>query len=168
MSFIDNLWTIKIIGMLVTPFDQTQAFKLGIIDAKGTYLKKSRDLRTQEEKSAFDMMDRMIFSLKKLINMTPGGESKLKSLTAAYFLIKESMDNLNEEASSLDLDSVTEDQMAFVQSILEDMATVGPSTPTTPDTTTMPSNRTGKSVSTDEPVIKSKKNKNYKFVKRNK
>jgi len=152
MSFLDNLWTIKIIGMLATPFKETAAFKFGIIDENGKYLKKSSELKTQEEKSAFDLLDRFVFSLKKLINKTPGGESRLKSLTAAYFLIKENMGNLSEEVEFLNLDSVTAAQMLFVQSILEDIGGA-------------PVNSTGPAVSTDEPKIDPKKKK-YAFVKR--
>ena len=35
---------------MVTPFDKTKAFELGIIDGKGRILKKRRDLKTSEEK----------------------------------------------------------------------------------------------------------------------
>ena len=37
---IDNVIAFRILYMLVTPFDATDAFRLGIIDANGTPLKK--------------------------------------------------------------------------------------------------------------------------------
>ena len=45
MNRLVNAFVIyKFIKLLVTPFNKTDAFKLGIIDAKGNYLKKQKDL----------------------------------------------------------------------------------------------------------------------------
>ena len=38
--FVDSIIAYRILYLLVTPFDQTPAFKLGIIDAKGKELKR--------------------------------------------------------------------------------------------------------------------------------
>ena len=44
MSAIVNTFIIyKFLKLLVTPFNKTDAFKLGIIDKKGKYLKKERE-----------------------------------------------------------------------------------------------------------------------------
>jgi hypothetical protein len=75
--------------MLIKPFDDTQAYKLGIIDAKGKNLRKSSTLKTSAEKDAYTYLNRLVFNMKKIINKLPGGESKLKSLVAALFLVKE-------------------------------------------------------------------------------
>ena len=40
----------KFIQLLVVPFDQTDAYKLGIIVGEGKILRKRKDLQTQEEK----------------------------------------------------------------------------------------------------------------------
>lgn len=86
---IDNLIAYRILTMLIKPFDDTQAYKLGIIDAKGKNLKKSSTLKTSAEKDAYTYLHRLVFNMKKIINKLPGGESKLKSLVAALFLVKE-------------------------------------------------------------------------------
>lgn len=86
---IDNLVAYRILTMLIKPFDDTQAYKLGIIDAKGKNLKKSSTLKTSAEKDAYTYLNRLVFNMKKIINKLPGGESKLKSLVAALFLVKE-------------------------------------------------------------------------------
>lgn len=86
---IDNLIAYRILSMLIKPFDDTQAYKLGIIDAKGKNLKKSSTLKTSAEKDAYTYLHRLVFNMKKIINRLPGGESKLKSLVAALFLVKE-------------------------------------------------------------------------------
>lgn len=90
---IDNVIAFKILYMLVTPFDATDAYRLGIIDANGNALKKIRDLSTSEEKDAYTALHRLVFSLKRLIQKIPGAKSKLASLVAAYWLVKESYTN---------------------------------------------------------------------------
>jgi hypothetical protein len=76
--------------MLVTPFEKTDAFKYGIIDKQGNALKKSKDLKTSAEKDSYNNLTRLVFSLKRLLAKVPGGKSKLASLIAAYWLVKES------------------------------------------------------------------------------
>jgi hypothetical protein len=75
--------------MLVTPFVDTKAYKLGIIDEKGKNLKKSSTLKTTEEKDAYTYLHRLVFNMKKIIGKLPGGDSKLKNIIAALFLVKE-------------------------------------------------------------------------------
>lgn len=90
MRIIDNLLAYRILSMLVTPFEESDAFKLGIIDAKGKILKKQNQLTTGEEKDAYTYLQRLVFNLKRLLNKLPGGDKYTKNLIAAYFLIKES------------------------------------------------------------------------------
>ena len=97
---VDNLVAYRVLSMLVKNFEDTKAFKLGIIDAKGKNLKKPATLKTQEEKEAYNYLNRLVFNMKKIINRLPGGESKLKSLTAAYFLVKEYYER-NDRTTSL-------------------------------------------------------------------
>lgn len=86
---VDNLIAYRVLYMLVTPFTETQAYKLGIIDAEGKTLRKSSTLQTSEEKDAYNYLNRLVFNLKKIINRLPGGESKIKNLIAALWLVKE-------------------------------------------------------------------------------
>ena len=86
---IDNLLAYRILSMLVTPFTDTEAFKLGIIDAKGKNLRKSSSLKTSEEKDSYDYLHRLVFNMKKILLKLPGGDSKLKNIVAALFLVRE-------------------------------------------------------------------------------
>lgn len=86
---VDNAIALKIVRMLVTNFSDTQAFKLGIIDAHGNTLKPTNTLKTDAEKNAFSYLNRLVFNMKKIINRLPGGESSLKSLVGALWLVKE-------------------------------------------------------------------------------
>jgi hypothetical protein len=78
-----------IIKKLCTPFDQTSAFKLGIIDQYGNVLRKRNTLKTREELAAYTVLDTMIFKIKRMIEMLPGGKSRLATFSAALWLLKE-------------------------------------------------------------------------------
>jgi hypothetical protein len=80
----------EIIKKLTTPFDQTDAFKLGIIDKEGNVLRKRRTLRTRQEQNSYTVLDTLVFNIKRMIERLPGGKSRLASYAAALFLIKES------------------------------------------------------------------------------
>ena len=52
---IDALIAYRVLKLLVTPFNRTKAFELGIIDAKGKVLKKSRDISDPQERKAYTL-----------------------------------------------------------------------------------------------------------------
>lgn len=93
---VDNMVAYRILKMLVTPFHDTEAFKMGIIDAHGKTLRKPQ---TDAERDAYTYLNRLVFSMKKIINRLPGGESSIKSLVAAYWLIKEYYETGNRSTS---------------------------------------------------------------------
>ena len=86
---IDAFITFRFLKLLVTPFNKTEAFKLGIIDERGKVLRKYRTLERTEERQAYTILHRLVFNVKKLIEKVPGGKSRLASYAAALFLIKE-------------------------------------------------------------------------------
>ena len=140
--------------MLVTPFEKTKAYELGIIDADGKILRKASELTTDDEKDAYNYLTRLVFNVKRLINKLPGGESKLKNFVAAYFLIKESYKKkstiVNEEEliRLCEQDIILVEEQIQIEKILEEIA----------------ANATGAAVSTNEPVIKKKDVKKYKMT----
>ena len=64
---IDAVIAYRILKLLVTPFNKTKAYKLGIIDDKGKVLIKSRQITTQEQRKAYTLLIRFVFNLKKLL-----------------------------------------------------------------------------------------------------
>jgi len=85
----DLFYAFRFLKLLVTPFEKTKAFELGIIDKDGAILKKRVDRQTPEEKSAYTVFHRLVFNLKRLIGKAPGGKSLVARYGAALFLIKE-------------------------------------------------------------------------------
>jgi hypothetical protein len=94
--FVDSLIAYRILKLLVTPFDQTDAYKLGIIDAKGKELKRMQELNSVNERDAYTLLHRLVFRIKKIIEKVPIDNKKILSLAAAYALIKENLDQNNE------------------------------------------------------------------------
>jgi len=149
---VDNLIAYRVLSMLVKPFNQTEAFRLGIIDEKGANLIKARDLETSEQKNAYTYLHRLVFNLKKLLNKLPGGESKLKNIVAAFFLIKEAYKTRSVHVNESDLNELVEMLDGGVvlveeQLVVEDFLLVEDGI----------ANVTGAGVSTDQPVIRRKK-----------
>ena len=66
VSTIGNIYFVyQFLKKLVTPFEKTKAFELGIIDEKGKILKRRRDLKTKDEKEAYTLSDTLIWNIKK-------------------------------------------------------------------------------------------------------
>ena len=64
---LDAVIAYRILKLLVTPFNKTQAYKLGIIDDKGKVLIKSKQITTQQQRKAYTLLIRFVFNLKKLL-----------------------------------------------------------------------------------------------------
>ena len=65
---IDLFVTYRFIKLLVTPFNKTNAYALGIIDEKGKVLKKSREIKDQQERNAYTLLIRFVFNLKRMLS----------------------------------------------------------------------------------------------------
>ena len=85
----DLFYAFRFLKLLVTPFEKTKAFELGIIDKDGAVLKKGAQRSTPEEKSAYTVFHRLVFNLKRIMAKAPGGKSVIARYGAALFLIKE-------------------------------------------------------------------------------
>ena len=91
--FVDNIIALRILRLLTVPFNETDAFKLGIIDAKSKELKRMRDLHTDAELEAYTLLHRLVFRLKKIIEKVPIENKKIVSYAAAIALIRECINN---------------------------------------------------------------------------
>ena len=110
---VDLYLVYQFLRRLTTPFEEWNAYKLGVIDGQGNILKKKDQRKTQEEKDSLRTYDLMILKLKKLLAKVPGGESKLASYAAALWLIREwsefsDSSTLNEDISEEVLDESIE------------------------------------------------------------
>ena len=81
---IDAVIAYRVLKLLVTPFNRTKAFELGIIDEKGKVLKKSKEIKDPKERNAYTLLIRFVFNLKKLLAKI-GIRGPLGSAAAAAF-----------------------------------------------------------------------------------
>jgi hypothetical protein len=107
---VDLFLVYQFLKRLATPFDQWEAFRLGIIDRNGKVLKPSSTLKTSEEIKAWGYFDRMVANLKKLLAKVPGGSTRIASYAAALLLLKE-QDNL-EKLSDEEMTQLLESEVA--------------------------------------------------------
>ena len=85
--------TYSFLRLLTQPWEDTDAYKLGIIDQDGIPLKKTSDLRTSEERDAYTVWHRLVWKLKRLLERVPFGKTLIGSYVAALWLIKENVSN---------------------------------------------------------------------------
>lgn len=107
----DLAYTLRFLRLLTTKFEDTTAFKLGLIDKNG---KKLRSPENSEEKSAYNLFHRLVFNLKKLLAKVPGGSSKFASYAAALLLLKEHL-NLSDKSLDKIIKECGIDEMDFLQ-----------------------------------------------------
>jgi len=94
---IDLFVTYRFIKLLVTPFDKTDAYKLGIIDAKGARVMEktvSRGMQPtvligDQKRSAYTVLHKLVFNIKKIFQKVPGLRTRLGTYAAALFLLKD-------------------------------------------------------------------------------
>ena len=114
---IDLFLVYQFIKRLSTPFEETKAYELGLIDEKGKRLKKAS---TREEKNAMTYYDRLIFNLKRLIAKA-GIQSRFVTFAAALFLLKEEQSGVkrDEEVTEKELMLFKEQNMSTIKDLVE-------------------------------------------------
>lgn len=90
MKLVDNAIALRILYLLVLPFNKWPAYKEGIIDDTGTILNH----KTNSDN--WTMLHRLVSRLKVLLGKIPGGKSAFATTATAYLLVKEHLENENE------------------------------------------------------------------------
>ena len=84
---IDLFVTYRFVKLLTTPFEKTDAFKMGIIDKDGFRTKKV--LYKQTEQNAYTVLHKLVFNIKRIFAKVPGLRTRLGTYAAALFLLKD-------------------------------------------------------------------------------
>ena len=87
---VDMFLTYQFLKRINTPFEEWDAYKMGIIDKNGKVLKKKKQLKTAQQRAAWGYFDIVTCNLKKMLAKVPGGQSQTGTLAASYLLMKES------------------------------------------------------------------------------
>jgi hypothetical protein len=102
----DLVYTLRFLRLLTTKWEDTSAFKLGLIDDNG---KKLKSPSIDAEKSAYNTFHRLVFSLKRLLNKAPGGKSIKEELN----LGEGAVEKIAEECALDVLEGLNEDVAWF-------------------------------------------------------
>jgi len=119
---IDLFVTYRFIKLLTTPFEKTDAFKMGIIDKDGN--RTDKKLYKQSEQSAYTILHKLVFNIKKIFQKVPGLRTRLGTYAAALFLLK---DTFKEQVDDLQmferefLKYLKENNIEFDDSIVEEV-----------------------------------------------
>jgi hypothetical protein len=126
---IDLFVTYRFLKLLTTPFEKTEAFKLGIIDDKGNRIlqpkstKPAVELATTELKNAYTILHKLVFNIKKIFAKVPGLRTKVGTYAAALFLLKDTFKESVDDPDMFEKEFVKylkENDIEFDDSISED------------------------------------------------
>jgi len=119
-SAADLVYTIRFLKLLVTKFEDTEAFKAGIIDKDGNknkdFSQNSMDDR-EAYRTHYTTFHRLVFNLKRIMAKAPGGSSVVARYGAALALIKEhggDIDKIHKETGIDILDCLAEETQWFM------------------------------------------------------
>jgi hypothetical protein len=84
---IDLFVTYRFIKLLTTPFEKTDAYKMGIIDADGN--RTDKKLYKEKEQKSYTILHKLVFNIKKIFGKVPGLRTKMGTYAAALFLLKD-------------------------------------------------------------------------------
>ena len=131
---IDLFVTYRFLKLLTTPFEKTEAFKLGIIDKKGHRVLKPKstkpavELATTQQKNAYTILHKLVFNIKKLFNKVPGLRTKVGTYAAALFLLKDTFKEHVEDPDFFESELIKylkENNIEFDNSISEEVIGFG-------------------------------------------
>ena len=133
-SAIDLFVTYRFLKLLTTPFQKTEAFKLGIIDKNGHRImqkgvkKPEVELVTAQQKNAYTILHKLVFNIKKLFAKVPGLRTKVGTYAAALFLLKDTFKEHVEDPRVFETEFVKflrENNIEFDNSISEEVVGFG-------------------------------------------
>jgi len=84
---IDLFVTYRFIKLLVTPFEKTDAYKMGIIDKDG--YRTDKILYKEVEQNAYTVLHKLVFNIKRIFGKVPGLRTRLGTYAAALWLLKD-------------------------------------------------------------------------------
>jgi len=120
---IDAVIIFRILKKLVTKWEDTEAFKAGVIDKNGKVLIPVAK-RTAEQKKTMTLLDRLVFNLKRLLGKVPGGKTQLASYVAALALIREHVQTVSNEETAVHLIEKLEEHKFIPPTKQYDLTTV--------------------------------------------
>ena len=131
---IDLFVTYRFIKLLTTPFNRTEAYKLGIIDKDGNRILQPNstqpavELATAQLQNAYTVLHKLVFNIKKIFAKVPGLRTKVGTYAAALFLLKDTFKEHVEDPDVFEkefMKYLKENDVEFDDSISEEVIGFG-------------------------------------------
>ena len=131
---IDLFVTYRFIKLLTTPFNRTEAYKLGIIDKDGNRILQPNstqpavELATAQLQNAYTVLHKLVFNIKKIFAKVPGLRTKVGTYAAALFLLKDTFKESVDDPHMFEKEFVKflkENDIEFDDSISEEVIGFG-------------------------------------------
>ena len=131
---IDLFVTYRFVRLLTTPFEKTDAYKLGIIDGNGNRIRQPNstkpavELATIEQKNSYTVLHKLVFNIKKIFAKVPGLRTKVGTYAAALFLLKDTFKEHVEDPDMFEkqfMKYLKENDVEFDDSISEEVIGFG-------------------------------------------
>lgn len=88
----DTFYALRFLRLLTTKWENTNAYKVGIVDENGKQLIKAKDV-PQEHKKYYTIFHRLVFNIKRLLQKTPLiGRSILTNYAVGLLMLREKME----------------------------------------------------------------------------
>ena len=131
---IDLFVTYRFIKLLTTPFNRTDAYKLGIIDKDCNRILQPNstqpavELATAQLQNAYTVLHKLVFNIKKIFAKVPGLRTKVGTYAAALFLLKDTFKEHVEDPDVFEkefMKYLKENDVEFDDSISEEVIGFG-------------------------------------------
>ena len=119
---IDLFVTYRFVKLLTTPFEKTDAFKMGIIDKDG--FRTNKILYKQAEQNAYTVLHKLVFNIKRIFAKVPGLRTRLGTYAAALFLLKDTFKEHVEDPDMFEkglMEYLKQQGVEFDNSIVEEV-----------------------------------------------
>ena len=120
---IDLFVTYRFVKLLTTPFEKTDAYKMGIIDKDGFRI-KGKILYKQSEQSAYTVLHKLVFNIKRIFAKVPGLRTRMGTYAAALFLLKDTFKEHVDDPEMFEkqlLEYFKENNIEFDNAIVEEV-----------------------------------------------
>ena len=97
--FVDTVVAYRLLRLLATPIERSDAFKLGIVDKDG---EKIKEPLSQQELNAYSLLQRFVFKVQRALTRSPDRNAKrLLTFAAAMAILKEYTEDDEENVDAL-------------------------------------------------------------------
>ena len=116
--FVDTVVAYRLLRMLATPIERSDAFRLGLVDKDG---KKIKEPLSQQELDAYSLLQRFIFKVQRALSRSSDSNARrLLTFAAAMAILKEYTEEDEDNVEAL-LEVYMQDEEVIKQAkLLED------------------------------------------------